>query len=141
MHSKAKKAFDDLCSGDKCGNPTIYLRNNKMTKRGLMQNNKYSQHCAMWGVFKAARYRIIKKWFWRLERARKKNRTTEKWVSKLRQDLKKEKLRSRKLDYMSKIEGQQRQEISDLKSDLRNALEEKRLLEKGELDTIIPTSE
>ena len=42
---------------------------------------------------------------------------------------------------MSKIEGQQRQEISDLKSDLRNALEEKRLLEKGELDTIIPTDE
>ena len=42
---------------------------------------------------------------------------------------------------MSKIEGQQRQEISDLKSDLRNALEEKRLLEKGEIDTIIPTDE
>ena len=42
---------------------------------------------------------------------------------------------------MSKIECQQRQEISDLKSDLRNALEEKRLLEKGELDTIIPTDE
>ena len=40
---------------------------------------------------------------------------------------------------MSKIECQQREEIMNLKSDLKNALEEKSALEKGDTDTIIPT--
>ena len=40
---------------------------------------------------------------------------------------------------MSKIECQLKEEITNLKSDLKNALEEKCALEKGDTDTIIPT--
>ena len=84
-----------------------------------------------------------------------KNKTTEKMLAKARQDLVEEKKKSWKADCASRdlarkdqvidanneeIEKQALQ-IHDLKADLKNALEEKQMLENGQVDTLVTTSE
>ena len=62
-------------------------------------------------------------------------------LKKTEEALKKEKKRAQMLDHCQKFITQRNDEIRDLKADLRNSLEEKRILETKEAGTIIPQRE
>ena len=66
-----QKAFNELCSKDKCGNPMIYPQNAKLTASEQKQVHEYSMHCAMYKVFQGAQVRIAKKWFFRIQKEKK----------------------------------------------------------------------
>ena len=45
-HKRAVKRFEEGRRKDKCGNPMIYPKGNKLTKSEFKQIKKYSFHCA-----------------------------------------------------------------------------------------------
>ena len=104
-------------------------------------------------MFKRARLKIALKYFKICENIKAENRTTEKMLAKARQDLVEEKKKSWKADCASRDLARkdavikqnneeielQAQQIIDLESDLKNALEEKQMLENKEVDTLVPT--
>ena len=87
---------------DRCGNPVMYLRKNRMSKSAFRQFTKYSLHCVQWLVLDKVRLYLGIKYFKICERIRAKNRTTERMLAKARQDLVEEKKKSWKADCASR---------------------------------------
>ena len=75
-----QNAFDELCAGDKCGNPKIYPKNAKLTASEQKQLHEYSLHCAMYKVFLSGEARNAKKWHLRVEKEKKGHYQTIKFL-------------------------------------------------------------
>ena len=119
----------------------LYPKDKKLMQSEFRQIKKYSLHCAQWQLFKGARLRIAMRYARKCEKLKLQHKNRKLKLTQVNEKLKKEKKRAQMLDHCQKFICQNKQEIRDLKSDLRNALEEKRLLECSQSGTIIPERE